>query len=187
MEQLLGEESEPDSAFFVESWTVGVAAATENLLQRRQEQKSRTPWSSDFFSSNGFVPCVLIEDCAGEEEAPDAMKPLHRAMTASYVDRWPSVAVDPRPTEPQPEMECAEVSGAGISLPLTVQEARRLLGLVAGCTREQIKIAYRRMASRYHPDRLGQKTEQERHIATERMISINEAYRLLCGPHLREM
>jgi len=65
-------------------------------------------------------------------------------------------------------------------LPLTPEDACRLLGVAATSTRQQVKSAYRQLVRRYHPDRLEHSSEQEQRIATDRMTSINEAYRLLC-------
>jgi DnaJ-domain-containing protein 1 len=66
-----------------------------------------------------------------------------------------------------------------VTRPLTLEGARQLLAVASTSTREQIKTAYRRMASRYHPDRLVSGTEKERQLGTDRMAAINEAYRLL--------
>ena len=63
---------------------------------------------------------------------------------------------------------------------LTPESARKVLGVAATSTREQIRAAYRKMASRYHPDRLAQSGASEQKLAGERMASINQAYRLLC-------
>ncbi len=65
--------------------------------------------------------------------------------------------------------------------PLTFPAACRLLGVAATSTREQIKAAYRKMAGRYHPDRLETAGSVDPQLATDRMASINEAYRLLCN------
>jgi DnaJ-class molecular chaperone len=79
----------------------------------------------------------------------------------------------------QREEDCqpAEEVMAG---PLTVESARELLGIAVTSTREQIRAAYRKMASRYHPDRLARSAPHEQKLASERMASINEAYQLLC-------
>jgi DnaJ-class molecular chaperone len=66
-----------------------------------------------------------------------------------------------------------------IAGPLTLESARRLLGVGATSTQEQIRVAYRQMASRYHPDRLAQGAPSEQKLASDRMASINEAYHLL--------
>ena len=57
-----------------------------------------------------------------------------------------------------------------------IDEARRLLGLGETATQKEIKRAYRRMASRHHPDKhIGvARAENE-----EMMKRLNEAYRLL--------
>jgi DnaJ-class molecular chaperone len=62
---------------------------------------------------------------------------------------------------------------------MTLKSARRLLGVTAISSRKEIKTAYRKMASQWHPDRLGFRTESVRRIATEQMAAINEAYHLL--------
>lgn len=55
-----------------------------------------------------------------------------------------------------------------------IDRARRLLGLGEAATLKEIKQAYRRMASRYHPDRAGEDPERE-----EEMKKLNWAYELL--------
>jgi curved DNA-binding protein CbpA len=45
--------------------------------------------------------------------------------------------------------------------------------------REQLRSAYRRMVTQWHPDRLEGSSEEELNFATERMAEINLAYRLL--------
>ena len=57
-----------------------------------------------------------------------------------------------------------------------IDEARRLLGLGEAATLKEIKSAYRRLASRYHPDKQsgGARTEGE-----ETMKRLNWAYKLL--------
>lgn len=45
-----------------------------------------------------------------------------------------------------------------------------------------IEKAYRALCFKYHPDRV---PERERALATERMKTINEAYRVLSDPRLR--
>jgi translocation protein SEC63 len=56
-----------------------------------------------------------------------------------------------------------------------------MLGVTLASTRKQIKTAYRQLAWRYHPDRLNGSSEHDRRLATDRMISLNEAYRLVSG------
>ena len=63
--------------------------------------------------------------------------------------------------------------------PMTLEAACQVLRVNISNSREQIRAAYRHMASLYHPDRLANGTEEERQQGTDRMAAINEAYHLL--------
>lgn len=161
IEQVLGEETEPDTAFFVDSWTVGLAAASENFLRRQEERKIRSQEASRPESFSPFTPFFVNRI----EAAAEAAWPLPEAKPHSEAE------ADDRHS----------VGAFAIEGPLTPETACRLLGVTATSTREQIKAAYRRMAGRYHPDRLTGRGAQEQKLASDRMASINEAYRLLCA------
>ncbi|WP_093396393.1 J domain-containing protein [Thermodesulforhabdus norvegica] len=61
----------------------------------------------------------------------------------------------------------------------------RVLGLPANASLDQVKKAYRKLAVKYHPDRLGPNAEEsEVKKAQERFYSVAEAYSILCE-HLR--
>jgi DnaJ-domain-containing protein 1 len=164
IEQALGVETEPDSEFFIDSWTVGLAAASENFL-RRQELKSREhempAWATFSSFTPRFVPNV--------EASTGAAWPLRQQRSMADL-RWFG---DGQEDDRQPAEE-------GMTGPMTLESARRLLGVAATSTREQIRVAYRKMASRYHPDRLARSAPREQKLASDRMASINEAYQLLC-------
>jgi len=163
-EQVLGVETEPDSEFFVDSWTVGVAAASENFL-RRQERKSREfempAW--DAFSS--FTPWLVPK----VEASAEAAWPLREQRSMADL-RWLGHG----------EEDDRQAANEVMVGPLTLESARRLLGVAATSTREQIRVAYRKMASRYHPDRLARVTAREQKLANDRMATINAAHQLLC-------
>jgi DnaJ domain len=163
IEQALGVEMEPDSEFFVDSWTVGVAVASQNFL-RRQELKSREHQipAGDTFSS--FTPWFVSNAKASAEAA----WPLRKQRSMADLLWHDVVEEDGRHGEDEL-----------IAGPLTLESARRLLGVAATSTQEQIRVAYRKMASRYHPDRLAQGAPSEQKLASDRMASINEAYHLL--------
>ncbi len=170
IEQVLGEEAAPDSEFFIDSWTVGVAAAAENFVRRQEEVKSRQremPAWDTYFS---FTPFIGVR----VEASVEAAWPLGeaRAEKGSMADRrWLG------------DEEGEDWQGADeveMVCPLTLESACRVLGVAAENTREQIRAAYRKMASRYHPDRLARSGAREQKLASDRMASINEAYRLLC-------
>jgi DnaJ like chaperone protein len=54
-----------------------------------------------------------------------------------------------------------------------------VLGLSPGASREEIKAAYRRLAAKYHPDKVAHLGEEFREIAEQRFKEIQEAYQRL--------
>ena len=56
-----------------------------------------------------------------------------------------------------------------------IEEARKLLGLGEAATLKEIKRAYRTLAHRHHPDKLGGDDSTE----SETMKKLNRAYKLL--------
>jgi DnaJ-class molecular chaperone len=63
--------------------------------------------------------------------------------------------------------------------PMTQLRACRLLGVTEDSSPRQIKAAYKRLATEWHPDRVERLTEEARQLANMRMTALNEAYRLL--------
>ena len=54
-----------------------------------------------------------------------------------------------------------------------------ILGLDAEASAESIKVAYRRLATQYHPDRMVGASAEEMARSSDRMREINEAYSFL--------
>ncbi|HVT98716.1 MAG TPA: J domain-containing protein [Acidobacteriaceae bacterium] len=162
IEPLLGQNAEPDPTFFVESWTIGVTGASENYLRRHQHEKDHPAPAPMSFPSYSFVTFLNVD--------PHTPIPTQSSPKTSMSDGH-SFA---RRTRSEEDNE-AFVPG-----PLTFQSACRLLGVTATSTRDEIRAAYRKMASRYHPDRLAAAGVGDSQFASDRMASINEAYRLLC-------
>lgn len=162
IEPVLGQDAVPDPTFFVESWTVGVTAASENYLHRHQHQKSHESLAPVDFPSFSFVAFLNPDPLApvAPASSPSATGPARKSCVTGARD--------------------GEEMDAFVPGPLTFQAACRLLGVAAISTREQIRAAYRKMASRYHPDRLENAAGGDARLASDRMASINEAYRLLC-------
>jgi DnaJ-domain-containing protein 1 len=141
---------DPDPLFLEESWTLGVPAAVENLHRRRRQRADRESQSRAF-------------------REHDSMASLYGA---SWDTIWPQRTAAQAPPEPA---FCNETYDDAMTLP----RARLLLEVSPHSTHEQIHSAYRRMVSRWHPDRLQLCTEEIRQYATQRMADLNDAYRLL--------
>jgi len=164
IEQVLGVETEPDVDFFIDSWTVGVVAASESFL-RRQELKSREYQSPAWGTFSSFTPWFVPNVEASADTAW-----LLREQRSKADLLWVG-------DEDEVGWQAADDA---MVCPLTLESARRLLGVAATSTREQIRVAYRKMAARYHPDRLARATPREQKLANDRMATINEAHQLLC-------
>jgi hypothetical protein len=183
-QRLLGEDSEPDVRFFVESWTSGTAAAVTNFQQRWQRQPERE-FPSEATSDSDSLDTVSFT----RKNSLDAEFTTSTSSTAnpgrSSADR-PTQSSEDLAAQTQEEAwqewesfagECD--GGSGAIHPMTRELACRLLGVAAASTRKQIKAAYRKMVSQWHPDRLEFGTEEMLQMANERMATINEAYHLL--------
>ena len=55
------------------------------------------------------------------------------------------------------------------------------LDLKPGATPDEIKVAYRRMLAKYHPDKVSHLGEEFQKIAHEKALDIQKAYEMLCG------
>jgi DnaJ-domain-containing protein 1 len=199
MERILGADSEPDPAFFVESWTVGVAAAAANLQQRRQDRKSREQREPAWHALDAYLPFLSPaenESLAENEEQTELRTWSTAVSSGGPLPSGEGIAAAAQDASAQTGPGTEKLSGETFGRenesgqetipPRTLERACRLLGVAATSSQEEIKAAYRHLAVRYHPDRQERKNEQERRAATERMAAINEAYRLLCGFRLRK-
>ena len=184
VQQFLGADSDPDPLFFVESWSIGVPAAVESFRQRRQEQADQELHGRAF---NHHCDLRALSFMQGRELNAEFHSSARAAAVAGCHDvgcpphspEWSSAcAPDPAPRECETSAEECD-STQNTTRPMTEHGACQLLGVTATSTRGEIKAAYRHTASQWHPDRLGSRTEEERQLATEKMVQINAAYRLL--------
>ena len=180
-------EFEPDTCFLTDSWTLGVPAAIANRTRRQQARADRTRQSHalDFSDARSFVEASqwaaqLLQTSAThtlDHPAPDwnppQWTPNWTPRTPEARDRipqgWPPR--DEFPREPLPESSDSS---------MTTQRALQLLNITDSAAPGQIKSAYRRMVSQWHPDRLEHSTEAVRQLATQKMAEINAAYHFLC-------
>jgi hypothetical protein len=176
IEPLLGEETLPDPTFFIESWTLGASTAAENF-RRRQAKPAPDPHVRsqrviDVFPLlfSAIAPAPHASPAATIAAAPARLFTVPPASDVNFSSFHATAAAAESPNATPPS-----------SGPVTPEHARRLLGVAAGSTRDEIKTAYRQLASRCHPDRLTHASPQDSAAATGRMASLNAAYRLLCS------
>ena len=183
MEQVLGHDAEPDPLFFVESWTIGVPAAVQNLQHRRQREVERRNYA--FSELQSYSTLNFVQEAEFDSEFLSAVNAA--AIADAYL---PGLPAHTYKRTPEPAQSRSSQTGDPFNdfnlgqesaRPLTFQAACRLLGVSSSSPRDQIRAAYRKMAGRYHPDRLERCSETERKLGTDRMSAINEAYRLLCN------
>jgi DnaJ-domain-containing protein 1 len=176
-QELIGDNCEPDPLFFVECWELGASAAAESLRQRRLEQNDRqcrTSWLSEFdilgtqffFVHESERQSDQLSSCRNFEWTSQSHDGSAAQTQATAPREWETIA---------DEREWSHET----VLPMTLDRAYQLLGLTTSSTQGQVKAAYRRMVSKWHPDLVEGRTERLRQLATAKMAAINEAYHLL--------
>jgi hypothetical protein len=206
IQQLFGDDLDLDPLFLEESWTFGAPIALENLRRRRQAQAERECQSRAFRELDTLGTLFFVEnrEPAGESLLADRAATIASGYGATWSPRAAQTAAPARDTqqswtpkdwapedriaqswmpEDVPQHNAGSQQMESIAQPwdnMTLARARQLLGTSAASTREQIRSAYRRMVSQWHPDRLQHASEAVHERATQQMAAINEAYRLLC-------
>jgi len=176
LHEFLGADSEPDTLFFVESWTLGIPKAVENARRRKMGRADREQ------QSRMFDPFANLGSQFYVEEVLRTTEQFHWSRTSDS-SPMPHEWTSPQPYGADLE-ESADWSegwddNQDTGLPMTHDRACRILGVSAKSTHGELKTAYRRMVNRWHPDRLELNGEEERLTATRKMTAINEAHRLL--------
>jgi len=178
MREVLGDEGELDAGMLEESWASGVAVGMEAFRLRREERKSGGGIS--FAELNRFGSFVISEASVGERRAWGGFAGTRDSYGASWLR-------DPAEEERSRRVEAAQGSEerrGGVAKKvgaMTRERACEVLGVGEGSTAVERKGAYRRMVSAWHPDRMGQREQRVRALATEQMVAINAAYDFLRG------
>lgn len=173
VQQVLGEDCLPDAEFFVRCWTEGEAGAADDFLSRHRLSQERQRQAPSVWNFAPFVPSFSAEEFVLCQQLQDS----NAASSQAAVPVPPSL---PEYDDAGSSWECEFENGDAI----TVERARRLLGVTADSTPAQIKSAYRHLVREYHPDRVEGSNSQVRQTANDRMIAINQAYCLLSAQAL---
>lgn len=184
VQRILGADAEPDALFFVESWSLGQPAAVENFQRRTREQSDRNRNGNALNDVGNSRSLPFMQD---QEPHAEILSPSRAAATAGshyagsppHSPEWSAPSA--QESAPRGCRTFAEESDSSqeTTLPMNQRRACQLLGVTASSTRGEIKAAYRRMVNKWHPDRVDGRTAEVRQIATEQMVAINAAYRLL--------
>jgi len=141
---LLGADSEPDTLFFVESWTLGLPTAVENLKQRRQGQEDREPYGHAFPNFNNLRALSFVQEREPDAECLSSARAaaISRRHDAGRPTRSPERPAawteDPASKEWEAGAEGYASSGE-TTCPMTLGRACEVLGVAATSTRGEIK------------------------------------------------
>jgi DnaJ-domain-containing protein 1 len=164
LQSLLGADADPDPLFLEESWTLGTAAAKENLERRRSGRGDRERQNGSFRELHNLGSVFFMPETDWSTES------WLSAQTASIAGRYAGY-MGVTLTDAVP----------AIAHPSNEQDAYAVLGVSEASSREQIKSAYRSLVGQWHPDRFEGRSDEARNRATESMAAINAAYRMVCA------
>jgi len=181
--ELFGEDCELEASFFEESWASGLPVTAARYRRKRDrvaENDSGVTFAE--LSTVGSFCCSQANGLMGDR--PAYAYPVR--ATNSYTAAWlrdPTEDFASRTEDQAPVRDSAGYKRHGyapeILGSMTYHRACELLSVSQDSTGTQIRAAYRRMVSQWHPDRLEQSGERVRAFATTQMAAINEAYHLL--------
>ncbi|MDP8218425.1 MAG: DnaJ domain-containing protein [Candidatus Theseobacter exili] len=61
------------------------------------------------------------------------------------------------------------------------EDPYKILGIVNGCSVEEIRSAYKKLAAQYHPDKVQHLGKEFQELAHKKFVKIQEAYECLTG------
>lgn len=180
--EALGEEGELDSRALEDSWASGLPVRLEAFRATRDGVSADNVGAVSFAELNAFGNFFIAAADMQAEERRHGTPPSNGA--ASYTATWRHDPIEePSPKRPTPAAASEDGwENACVAKGLkatTYQGACDILCVAEDCSEAQVKVAYRRMARAWHPDRIERSDESVRAFATEKMVAINEAYHLL--------
>ncbi len=102
IQQLFGDDFDPDPLFLEESWALGIPAATENLHHRRQNLADREHQSRAFSELNNLGSLFLIE---GHDRAAESLFADRADMIASRYASAGTQRLVPTTAEPTRDIQ----------------------------------------------------------------------------------
>lgn len=179
LREMLGEDGELDARAFEQMWSSGAAAGPEAFRLRDDQLGTARHRNVGFAELNAIGGFHVSQVTALNVDAVAST----RANTV-YRAAWLEDSIGEAHTSTEKRVATAESgakrsSASAIPSSITYQDACEVLGLPPGSSEAQIKSAYRRMASEWHPDRQEHHGERMHAFATQQMAAINDAYRLL--------
>ena len=181
--ELLGEDCALEASFLEDSWASGRPITVASCLRKpsraanHDEDVTFAEWNTLGSFSFAFANLVMSDRLAYVSR-PNSANTYSAAWLRDPVEEFTS-----RPDAPASAQDAVgdqkHVYDAGTFGSMTSLRAHALLGVNEDGTVTQIRAAYRRMVSEWHPDRMEQSDANVRAFATKKMAAINEAYHFL--------
>jgi hypothetical protein len=181
--ELLGQDCEMEASFLEESWASGLSVTSSSYRRKRAQTTENIEGVT--FAELSTVGSLFFSQANGlMGDRPASAYPT--SSTNSYAAAWLRDPLEEFASQTEDQAPVDDSAGykrrAQVPTTLgstTYQRACELLSVSEHSTVTQIRAAYRRMVSEWHPDRLEQSGERVRAFATKQMAAINEAYHLL--------
>jgi hypothetical protein len=184
MREVLGEDGELDPRMLEESWASGIPMGLEAFRAGRETVAADNVGGVTFSELNRVGSFWFSQASVWDGHRGTSGHSAH--ASDSYAANWlrdPLEELNSRRGDEDQVSESAEGGerGAAGQRPgaMTHERACELLGAGKDSCEMQIKAAYRRMVSEWHPDRMEQCDERVRAFATGQMVAINAAYHFL--------
>ena len=182
--EVLGADGELDPRTLEESWASGLPVSLDAFGIRRDTVSASDVRSIPVADLNDFGSFTFAQASQRSKGQIDWVHPSSAAN--SYAANWLHDPLERGPSAQPAQAETAgstdcrgQASANGRLRMMTRQGACDVLCVGEDSSETQIKAAYRRMVSAWHPDRLEQSDVSVRAFATEQMAAINQAYRFL--------